>query len=70
LLGDSVRTANVFTTQPATLLILDLADFRTMTAHHPELARSIDAEGKRRMSENQRMREPQLGGGAMSGGSS
>jgi len=66
LLGDSVRTANVFTTQPATLLILDLADFRTMTAHHPELARSIDAEGKRRMSENQRMRERQLGGGATS----
>jgi voltage-gated potassium channel len=60
LLGDSVRSANVVTTAPSTLLILDLADFRTLTAHHPELARAIDAEGKRRMSENQRLRELQL----------
>jgi voltage-gated potassium channel len=60
LLGDSIRTANVFTTEPSTLLILDLADFRTLTAHHPELARAIDAEGKRRLSENQRMRDLHL----------
>ncbi len=64
LLGDSIRTANVFTTQPSTLLILDLADFRTLTAHHPELARAIDAEGKRRVNENQQLRELQLHGGA------
>ncbi len=62
LLGDSVRTANVTTTMPSTLLILDLADFRTLTAHHPDLARTIDAEGQRRMTENQRLRELQLGG--------
>jgi len=62
LLGDSIRTANVSTTEPSTLLILDLADFRTLTAHHPELARAIDAEGKRRLSENQRTRERQLHG--------
>jgi voltage-gated potassium channel len=60
LLGNSVRTANVATVVPTTLLILDLADFRTLTAHHAELARAIDAEGKRRMSENQRMSELQL----------
>jgi voltage-gated potassium channel len=60
LLGDSVRSANVITTKPSTLLILDLVDFRTFTAHHPELARAIDAEGKRRISENQRLRELQL----------
>lgn len=64
LLGDSVRTANVSTTKPSTLLILDLADFRTLTAHHPELARAIDAEGKRRMSENQHLRELQIHSGA------
>jgi voltage-gated potassium channel len=64
LLGDSVRSANVVTTLPSTLLILDLADFRTLTAHHPELARAIDAEGKRRMSENQRLRELQVQSGA------
>jgi voltage-gated potassium channel len=64
LLGDSIRTANVVTVTPSTLLILDLADFRTLTAHHPELARVIDAEGKRRVSENQRLRELQVQSGA------
>jgi voltage-gated potassium channel len=59
LLGDSIRTATVVTVVPTTLLVLDLAEFRTLTAHHPELARTIDAEGKRRMSENQRLRELQ-----------
>ncbi len=57
LLGDLIRTANVATTQASTLLILDLADFRTLMAHHSELARAIDAEGKRRLSDNQRRRE-------------
>jgi voltage-gated potassium channel len=66
LLGNSVRSANVSTTQPSTLLILDLADFRTLTAHHPELARIIEAEGNRRTSDNQRRRELQLRGGASS----
>jgi voltage-gated potassium channel len=63
LLGDSIRTANVATTEPSTLLILDLADFRTLMAHHIELARAIDAEGKRRLGENQRRRELHLRGG-------
>jgi voltage-gated potassium channel len=66
LLGDNVRTANVVTLVPSTLLILDLADFRTLTAHHSELARIIDAEGRRRMSENQRARELQLQSGPAS----
>jgi voltage-gated potassium channel len=60
LLGDSIRSANVVTVVPSTLLILDLADFRTLTAHHPELARIIDDEGKRRVRENERLRELQL----------
>ena len=63
LLGDSIRTANVSTTQQSTLLVLDLADFRTLMAHHPDLARAIEAEGKRRMSDNQRRRELHLQGG-------
>jgi voltage-gated potassium channel len=63
LLGDSVRSANVTTTMPSTLLILDLADFRTFTANHPDLKRAIDAEAQRRMSENQEMRERQRFGG-------
>jgi voltage-gated potassium channel len=63
LLGDSVRSANVTTTMPSTLLILDLADFRTLTANHPDLKRAIDAEAQRRTSENQQMRERQRAGG-------
>jgi len=59
LLGDSVRSANVTTTMPSTLLILDLADFRTFTANHPDLKRAIDVEAQRRMSENQETRERQ-----------
>jgi voltage-gated potassium channel len=64
LLGDSIRTANVSTTAASTLLILDLADFRTLTAHHPELARAIDAEAKRRTTENLQVRELQIKSGA------
>jgi voltage-gated potassium channel len=64
LLGDSIRTANVSTTKASTLLILDLVDFRTLTAHHTELARAIEAEGQRRMSENQKLRELQIQGSA------
>jgi voltage-gated potassium channel len=65
LLGDSIRTANVATTKPSTLLILDLADFRKLMAHYSELARIIDAEGKRRQSENLRRREVHARGGAV-----
>jgi voltage-gated potassium channel len=57
LLGDAVRTANVTTMRQSTLLLLDLADFRTFCAHHPELARAIEAEGRRRRSDNQRRRD-------------
>ncbi len=64
LLSDSIRTANVTTTMPSTLLILDLADFRTLTAHHPDLKRAIDLEGERRMSENQALRDLQRLGSA------
>ena len=62
--GDTVRSANVTTTTPSSLLILDLADFRTLTANHPDLKRAIDAEGQRRVSENQLARERQRLGGA------
>jgi voltage-gated potassium channel len=48
LLGSGVRNATVIATRPSTLLILDAADFRTFTAHHPVLADAIEAEAKRR----------------------
>jgi voltage-gated potassium channel len=57
LLGDLIRTANVSTTDSSTLLVLDLADFRTVMAHHSELARAIDAEAEKRRGDNQRQRE-------------
>jgi voltage-gated potassium channel len=63
---DSVRSANVITTMPSTLLILDLADFRTLTAHHPELKRAIDTEGQRRMAENTGVHRQRLGSAASS----
>jgi voltage-gated potassium channel len=66
LLGDSVRSANVTTTTPSTLLILDLADFRTLTASHPDLKRAIDAEAQRRMQENQQNRDRARSGGVAS----
>jgi CRP-like cAMP-binding protein len=56
----------VTTTVPSTLLILDLADFRTLTASHPDLKRAIDAEAQRRMHENQQNRERHRTGGAAS----
>lgn len=53
LLGkNNVRTANVVTTRSTTLLVLDLADFRTLMGRHPELAKAIDEEARRRAAEN------------------
>jgi voltage-gated potassium channel len=48
LLGNGIRNATVRTTLPTTLLILDLADFRSFTAHHPDLARAVEIEAARR----------------------
>jgi voltage-gated potassium channel len=53
LLGNSTRSANVVTTLPTTLLVLDLADFRTLAGHHPALASAVEEESKRRAQENQ-----------------
>jgi voltage-gated potassium channel len=48
LLAGAPRSANVVTTAPTTLLVLEVADFHTLTAHHPELAQAVAAEAKRR----------------------
>jgi voltage-gated potassium channel len=50
LLEGGPRTATVVTTVPTTLLSLEVADFRAFTAHHPDLAREVAAEGARRAS--------------------
>lgn len=52
LIDNRPRSANVTTTRASTLLVLDLADFRTLMARHPDLARMIDAEAKRRAQQN------------------
>ena len=52
LLGNAVRSANGVTTRSTTLLVLDLIDFRALMARHPELAKSIDEEARRRAAEN------------------
>lgn len=52
LLSNSVRTATVVTKTDTALLVLDLLDFRTLTARHPELRDAIDEEAKRRVKEN------------------
>jgi voltage-gated potassium channel len=52
LLGNNLRSADVTTTLMSQLLVLDLADFRTLMARHPDLAATIDAEAKRRALEN------------------
>jgi voltage-gated potassium channel len=48
LLAGGPRTATVTTTMPTTLLMLEVSDFRAFTAHHPELAKTVEAEAKRR----------------------
>jgi voltage-gated potassium channel len=53
LLGSHVRSADVVTTTQTTLLVLDLADFRTLAAHHPVLVHAVEEESQRRAQENQ-----------------
>ena len=55
LLDGSPRSATVVTTRPSTLLMLDVTDFRSFTALHPELARAVQAEAERRIGVNQAM---------------
>jgi voltage-gated potassium channel len=50
LLGRGKRTATVVTTLPSALLILEVSDFLTFTAHHPDLATAIEVEATRRAS--------------------
>lgn len=53
LLGSGIRNATVRTTLPTTLLILEVAEFRTFSAHHPALAQAIEAEAQRRASKRE-----------------
>ncbi len=51
LLDGSPRTATVVTVTAATLLILEVSDFRAFTAHHPKLAEAVEQEAARRKTE-------------------
>ncbi|MGZ3408727.1 MAG: cyclic nucleotide-gated ion channel [Xanthobacteraceae bacterium] len=57
LLGDGVRTATVVATMSTTLLVLEVADYRIFAAHHPELAKTVEEEGFRRLAEIKANRE-------------
>lgn len=59
LLSNSVRTATVVTKTDTALLVLDLFDFRTLMARHPDLAEAIDLEAQRRTQENLQRSEAQ-----------
>jgi len=48
LLTGGPRTATVTTTAATTLLMLEVSDFRAFTAHHPELAKAVEAEAEAR----------------------
>jgi voltage-gated potassium channel len=48
LLEGGPRMATVVTTAPTTLLILDVSDFRALTALHPDLAEAVETEAARR----------------------
>lgn len=49
LLEGGTRNATVITRAPSTLLVLDASDFRAFMAHHPELAKTIETEARRRV---------------------
>jgi voltage-gated potassium channel len=52
LLFDAPRAATVVVTRPSRLLVLDIANFRELASHRPELVTTIEAEGKRRRDAN------------------
>lgn len=52
LLDGGPRTATVVTTTASTLLTLDVSDFRTFTAQHPDLAKALEREAAHRRGAN------------------
>ncbi len=50
LLDGRPRMANVVTTRPSTLLVLEVADFQSFTAAHPEIAEQVEREAAKRTS--------------------
>ncbi len=51
LLSGRPRSASAVAVRPTTLLMLDVMDFHTLTAHHPELTKAVEAEADRRAAE-------------------
>jgi voltage-gated potassium channel len=63
LLEGGPRTATVLTTAPSTLLVLEVSDFRTITAMHPDLAQAVEKEAASRAA----VRKPPMAGSAGNG---
>ena len=53
LVHDAPRSATVSVTEPSSLLVLDIANFRELAGRRPELIATIEAEAARRRSANQ-----------------
>jgi voltage-gated potassium channel len=51
LITGAPRMATVVTTQPSTLLVLEVAEFRELAASRPELLRALEEEAARRRGE-------------------
>jgi len=52
LITGAPRTASASAAEPTQLLVLDIADFRELAAHRPELIKAIEAEARRRLDAN------------------
>jgi voltage-gated potassium channel len=52
LLSGRTRNATAIAARPSTLLMLEAMDFHTLTGHHPELAKAVEEEARRRHSSN------------------
>jgi voltage-gated potassium channel len=52
LLFGAPRSATVVATEPSVLLVLDIADLRELAGRRPELVDLIEAEARRRSTEN------------------
>jgi voltage-gated potassium channel len=59
LLFGRPRSADVVATKPSVLLVLDIADFRELAGHRPEIVDAIEKEGRRRREENEALHRGQ-----------
>jgi voltage-gated potassium channel len=62
--GGGIRSATIRCTRPATLLVLDVADFRALISRHPSLAVAVEEEAARRRTQEGERQRQRAGGAA------